>query len=263
MKALRTMSKEDIREHIYVTGQALLMVIQFVGIFVYGIAMIVAAFFPHHFRQKTAEDHAREAEQHQQKQQKLNEEFMSKKAQVEKERENEKEDELRRRNAWLDEKATSDEDAASATRDFWNTYEKRRVELNQMAVEPVVDLHNAVLEDDHRVKEINNVLKGVENGTEDPNKLRQLTDSLVKERDELVARDRQKKGLAQQATSKHQRYVSLFQKGERLLAQAHSAIRNRNWEAAKDLISEYDANKPEIENAYYEYINLHKEYCSV
>jgi hypothetical protein len=72
---------------------------------------------------------------------------------------------------------------------FWNEYDKHTDEINDIGKKPVWDVHDDVMKDDQLVKELNSTMRAVEQGDEDPRKLKALQDEVYKNRQDKNRKD--------------------------------------------------------------------------
>lgn len=120
-------------------------------------------------------------------------------------------------------------------------YEKNRQSINGPELNaPKIFMGTELAEDDYLVKSINNTIKGIENGTDDPEKLRKMSEELIKQRQDTANKDARRRELMNKCKDKDWEASRLFadadrafkkgdrDEGERLLSRAYSAQSDAN-----------------------------------
>jgi hypothetical protein len=104
----------------------------------------------------------------------------------------------------------------------YDQFEKNRIKINNVDLSQRVFVRNEELvEDDLLLKEVKNTIKSVEDGIDDPEKLRKVSEELLKQREELAAKDLRRQKLYDgyhdkiwQANSYYRRADDAFRNGD-------------------------------------------------
>ncbi len=129
-------------------------------------------------------------------------------------------------------------------------YEKNRSSINGPELSaPKLFSGTELAEDDHLVSSINNAIKGVENGTEEAEKVRKLSEELMKQRRETSAKDEKRRDLLNQSRAKDW-------EGHRLLTDGDRAAKEGDWKKADDLYRRGDAALGDANGLYNQYLSV-------
>ena len=244
----------NIREFCYQANEVLLIVAQFVLFAALGIGAVVGAMFPGVTGKRTAYDEELDRKYRAKKQQEWERLQQDKReAQAyDDERDaqfREHHEKLRAlksaRAEWSESLYNSwrkkrDEAYAREDSDL-QEYEKNRLSINGPELNaPKIFMGTELAEDDYLVKGINNTIKGIENGTDDPEKLRKMSEELIKQRQDTANKDARRRELMNKCKDKDWEASRLFadadrefkkgnrDEGERLLSRAYSAQSDAN-----------------------------------
>lgn len=213
-----TMWLDEAKEYSYIAGRGLLVVFECIGIFIIGIVMLIVTVFPHVVRAKTPEEReaealqaaARDADFARKKQDQLDwedgqkEEFAARKREIEKQKD--ADDQMKKHN----ETVTNINNALPGNK--------------------IIDVGSDVLADDQKVKELNATMRAVEDGKEDPAKLRKLADDLLSQRQEKAQKDARRYELDDQVRENDRKARQLAEDAER---KARAAKRDEAEELAR------------------------------
>jgi hypothetical protein len=117
---------------------------------------------------------------------------------------------------------------------FWNEYDKHSDEINDIGKNLVWDVHDDVMKDDQLVKELNSTMRAVEQGDEDPRKLKALQDEVYKNRQDKNRKDAKRDML-------HGKFLDAQAKARNCFEMASIAQNSGDLDRADRLVSEGEA----------------------
>lgn len=235
MLAIKT-AIHNFDEFIHMSYEVLLIVAKFTLVVGGGMAMLIAAMFPTVAGQKS------DYEQ-----------------QLDNRAREKREQEWRRRRKEIEDKRSYDEERDKAFYERAEENYKRKSReiheynnnadlLNGPAISTsLLDVGNDVAVDDSMVKEINNLRIGVENGTEDPEKLREASEKLIKEREDKARKDARRYELHDKCRAKDFEADRLYQDADRKFKEGKPA-------EALDLYARGDSARRDANGLYNEYL---------
>src|SRR5579885_1296809 len=159
-------------EYVYVVCQICMIVAQSVGMLLGAVLIIICRLCPEIVRYKSQDEMRDEDDRRAQRQK----DYEARKAERER----------------LDK---DDEESQRDEKEIWDRYESDRQTAMSYAKHPIIDEGGEIAKDDHLVHEVNTMLRKVEDGTEDPRKLHQATEELIKSRQKMVERDAKRREL--------------------------------------------------------------------
>lgn len=207
---------DTVHEYVYVANEILLIVAQFVLIISMGTGMLLAAMFPTVVGRKTAyeENLDRQYKARKQRDWELLQKDKAEKQAYDEERDSafkahrEKLQAQKSAHAkWSDAqdhrlRQELQEKYAREERDI-DEYDRNKEKLNSASLNsPKLFFGTELAEDDYMVKKINNTLIGVEQGTDDAEQLRKLSEKLIEQRQDTANKDARRRELLKEYNDK-------------------------------------------------------------
>ncbi len=220
---------EEVKEWFYAAGQVLVMVGTILGGMVYGAFALFHILFPSGSGKSPVQIQAERDAQERRRQQE--------------------------HARWEAEREAYDEERERADREATNQHNKDVEKLNNLGSQPVIESEESK-EDDGRVKELNNALKGAENGTESMDNVRKMRDELFAQRKDMYEKDDKRRAKYSEHQSKAHEASALYAEADRKMGEYRATGNKNKYYEAEDAYKKAAAKDREAKDAWTGYLSV-------